>query len=72
MTPTELADRGFRLIVSPLSLLLSAARSMNDAASRLSATGTMRDSLDQLMAFDDFNATVGLPEHLKAQAEFGG
>ena len=45
---------------------------MNDAASRLSATGTMRDSLDQLMAFDDFNATVGLPEHLKAQAEFGG
>jgi 2-methylisocitrate lyase-like PEP mutase family enzyme len=72
LTPTELADRGFRLIVSPLSLLLSAARSMNDAASRLSATGTMRDSLDQLMAFDDFNATVGLPEHLKAQAEFGG
>jgi len=71
LTPAELAERGFRLIVSPLSLLLSAARAMRDAASTLSEVGTMRDRLGDLMAFDDFNAVVGLPEHLRAEAEFG-
>ncbi|MFZ9444130.1 MAG: isocitrate lyase/PEP mutase family protein, partial [Ilumatobacteraceae bacterium] len=43
LTPTELAERGFRLIVSPLSLLLTVARAMQDAAATLSSRGTMRD-----------------------------
>jgi 2,3-dimethylmalate lyase len=71
LTPTELAERGFRLIVSPLSLLLTVARAMQDAAATLSSRGTMRDELANLMPFDDFNAVVGLPEHLATEAEFG-
>ena len=71
LTPTELAERGFRLIVSPLSLLLTVARAMQDAAVTLSSRGTMRDDLANLMPFDDFNAVVGLPEHLATEAEFG-
>ena len=71
LTPTELAERGFRLIVSPLSLLLTVARAMQDAAATLSSRGTMRDELASLMPFDDFNAVVGLPEHLATEAEFG-
>jgi len=71
LTPTELAERGFRLIVSPLSLLLTVARAMQDAAATLSSRGTMRDDLANLMPFDDFNAVVGLPEHLATEAEFG-
>ena len=71
LTPTELAERGFRLIVSPLSLLLTVARAMEDAAVTLSSRGTMRDDLANLMPFDDFNAVVGLPEHLATEAEFG-
>jgi len=67
-TPTELAERGFRLIVSPLSLLLAATRAMQGAAETLMVNGTMRESLHQLTAFDDFNALVGLPEHLAAEA----
>lgn len=67
-TPTELAERGFRLIVSPLSLLLAATRAMQGAAETLMLNGTMRESLQQLTAFDDFNALVGLPEHLAAEA----
>lgn len=70
LTPAELADRGFRLIVSPLSLLLSAARAMHDAADTLKSQGTMRDSLSDLMSFDDFNAVVGLPAHLEREARF--
>lgn len=71
LTPTELAERGFRLIVSPLSLLLTVARAMQDAAATLSSRGTMRDELANLMPFDEFNAVVGLPEHLATEAEFG-
>lgn len=71
LTPSELADRGFKLIVSPLSLLLSAARALNEAAATLSREGTMRGTLDSLMPFDDFNDVVGLPEHLATEAEIG-
>ena len=70
LTPSELAERGFTMIVSPLSLLLSAARAMGDAASTLAASGTMREHLGGLMSFDDFNAVVGLPEHRREESRF--
>ncbi len=72
LTPTELAERGFTMIVSPLSLLLSAARAMSDAASTLADTGTLRDRLAGLMSFDDFNAVVGLPEHRREESRYAG
>ncbi|MEY3617585.1 MAG: hypothetical protein RL726_283 [Actinomycetota bacterium] len=70
LTPAELLERGFSMIVSPLSLLLSAARAMGEAASTLSVSGTMREHLDGLMSFDDFNDMVGLPEHRREEARF--
>lgn len=70
LTPSELSERGFSMIVSPLSLLLSAARAMSEAASTLSVSGTMREHLDGLMSFDDFNAVVGLPEHRREESRF--
>jgi methylisocitrate lyase len=70
LTPSELSERGFSMIVSPLSLLLSSARAMSEAASTLSVSGTMREHLDGLMSFDDFNAVVGLPEHRREESRF--
>ena len=70
LTPSELADRGFRLIVSPLSILLAATRAMVDAAAHLQGTGTMRDRLDDLESFDAFTDLVGLPEHRNAEQRF--
>jgi len=70
LTPSELSERGFSMIVSPLSLLLSAARAMSEAASTLSVSGTMREHLGGLMSFDDFNAVVGLPEHRREESRF--
>ncbi len=64
LTPAELADLGFRLIVSPLSGLLSATRALADAYARLRREGSMRDHLGDLTSFDDFTAIVGLPKHL--------
>lgn len=70
-TPAELADLGFRLIVSPLSLLLSATQAITTAARRLADQGTLRDDLASLTSFDDFTDLVGLPEHLATEERYG-
>lgn len=64
LTPAELADLGFRLVVSPLSGLLSAARALGDAYAHLHREGTMRDVLGTMTSFDGFTELVGLQKHL--------
>ena len=71
LTPQELADLGFRLIVSPLSLLLAATKAIGDAAQVLATTGTMRESLENLVSFDSFTDIVGLHEHLATEQRDG-
>lgn len=67
LTPSELAELGFLLIVSPLSLLLSVAESLRVAADLLMREGSTRDRLSSLMAFDDFTRVVGLDDHLETE-----
>ena len=71
LTLQELADLGFRLIVSPLSLLLAATKAIGDAAQVLATAGTMRESLENLVSFDSFTDIVGLPEHLATEQRDG-
>ena len=71
LTPPELADLGFRLIVSPLSLLLAATKAISDAAQVLATAGTMRENLENLVSFDSFTDIVGLPEHLATEQRDG-
>jgi len=66
LTPGELAALGFRLVVSPLSGLLSAARALGDAYAHLHREGTMRDVLGSMTSFDGFTELVGLEKHLAA------
>ena len=70
LTPTELADLGFRLIVSPLSLLLSAVQAMSTAAQRLAHDGSLRTYLDDVAPFDSFTDLVGLPDHLANEKRY--
>lgn len=64
LTPGELAEMGFRLVVSPLSGLLAATHALGEAYSTLRSRGTMRDHLGSMTSFDDFTSLVGLPNHL--------
>ena len=64
LTPAELTALGFRLVVSPLSGLLSAARALGDAYAHLHREGTMRDVLGSMTSFDGFTELVGLQKHL--------
>lgn len=70
LSPVELADLGFRLVVSPLSLLLAASHAMREAARTLAALGTLRDHLATLDSFTSFTDLVGLPDHLADEQHF--
>lgn len=70
LTPAELADLGFRLIVSPLSGLFSMASALRRAYATLAAKGSLRDHLDELVKFDEFTTLVGLPKHLSNEADY--
>jgi 2-methylisocitrate lyase-like PEP mutase family enzyme len=63
LTPRELADRGFQLIVSPVSVLFAAVKAMRTTLTTLTESGTMRDDLDALVDFETFTSLVGLRAH---------
>ena len=64
LTPSELAELGFRMIVSPLSGLLAVSKALGDAYGVLQEQGSMRDHQHLLTPFNDFTDVVGLPKYL--------
>ena len=64
LTPSELAELGFRMIVSPLSGLLAVSKALGDAYGVLQEQGSMRDHQYLLTPFNDFTDIVGLPKYL--------
>ena len=70
LTLAELADLGFRLVLSPLSLLYSATAAMQWAAERLNAEGSLRAHLDRLVRFDDFGMLVGAERDDELEAQY--
>lgn len=72
LTPAELAERGFRLVVSPLSGLLTATAALLAGYGTLAAAGTLRDRLEATVAFDRFTDLVGLPAVRALEGESRG
>ena len=70
LTPAELHDLGFDLIVTPLAGLLAGARALRRVYRHLREEGTMRAHLDELLDFDELNALVGLAEHTASDERF--
>jgi methylisocitrate lyase len=70
LNPAELAELGFRLVVSPLSLLLASTHAMTRAAQQLRESGTLRDHLTEIAPFDAFTDVVGLPEHIATEKQY--
>ena len=70
LTPDELAELGFTLVVSPLSALFSMVHAMRESLRLLREEGSLRGHLDRLVAFDDFTSVVGLPAHLEMEQRF--
>lgn len=70
LTPAQLHDVGYDLIVSPLTGLFAAARSLADAYRVLRDEGTLRDHLEMLTTFEQFNRVVSLDEHYRLEARY--
>lgn len=70
LTPDELHDLGYDLIVSPLTGLLAATKALQDAYGTLRAEGTLRGHPDLTIAFDDFGAVVDLDRHYELDAKY--
>jgi 2-methylisocitrate lyase-like PEP mutase family enzyme len=70
LTPSELHDLGFDLIVSPLTSLFTVARSVADSLAVLKEEGTLRDHLDRLVSFDEFGAIVDLDAHYATEQRY--
>jgi methylisocitrate lyase len=70
LTPAELHDMGFDLIVAPLGGLYAAIKALTGAYATLAAKGTLRDDLDGMLSFDEFNALVDLDEHYQREERF--
>ncbi len=72
LTPGELHELGFDLIVSPLSGLFAMARSVATAYQVLADQGTLRDHLDLVTDFDDFNRVLDLEGHYRLEERYQG
>jgi 2-methylisocitrate lyase-like PEP mutase family enzyme len=70
MTPAELKDLGFDLIVWPLAPLYSIAKSLSDVYKTLRRDGSTLAMLDRLMPFDEFNEIVGLNDKYALDAKY--
>ena len=70
MTPVELKDLGFDLVVWPLAPLYSIARSLSDVYNTLRRDGSTLAVLDRLMPFDEFNEIVGLNDKYALDAKY--
>ena len=72
LTPVELRDLGFDLIVSPLTGLFAATRALEEAYSVLREEGTLRGHLDLVTGFEEFGAVVDLEAHYDLEARYPG
>lgn len=71
LSPPELHELGYDLIVTPLTGLLAAARALRQAYETLADAGTMRDDLEQLVSFDEFAEIIDLAGHRKLGERYG-
>lgn len=69
-TPAELHQLGYELIVSPLTGLFAMARSVGTAYQVLADQGSLRNHLDLVTSFDEFNRVVDLDGHYRLEARY--
>jgi methylisocitrate lyase len=71
LSPAELHDLGFDLIVTPLAALLAVTKALGFVYRQLRETGTMRDHLEQLVSFDELNELMELEQYYEREKKYG-
>lgn len=70
LTPKELEELGFKLVIFPLSLIYAAAYSMIECAECLMRKGKTEDLRERIMHFDEFNKLVGLNRFMDIEKRY--
>ncbi len=70
LTPKELSDLGFFLVVSPVSALFTMAKAVQRSLEVLREKGSLRDHLGYLVDFDEFGGIVDLDGHYQMEQRF--
>ena len=70
LSPGELHELGYDLVVSPLSGLFAATRALGRAYEILAAKGSLRDDMELLTSFDEFNRIVDLDAHYRLEERY--
>lgn len=72
MLPVKQLDAlGVRVVVFPIALLFTATRAMQETLREIRDKGTTLGILDRMVAFDEFNALVGLPTVKEWEGRYG-
>ena len=71
LTPKELHDLGYDLIVTPLSAIFAAAKAVREAFAVLRREGTLRDHPELLLSFSEFEPVVDLAGHRSLEEQYG-
>ncbi len=64
----ELAAIGYAAVVFPVAATYAVAHTLRELFATIAATGTTASFLPRMLAFDEFNALVGLPEQRAREA----
>ena len=70
LTPQELHDLGYDLIVTPLSAIFAAARAVREAFAVLRREGTLRAHPELLLSFSEFEPVVDLARHRSLEERY--
>jgi methylisocitrate lyase len=70
LTGDELRERGFTLVVSPLTALFSMVKAVRQSLAALREEGSLRDHLDRLVDFAEFGRIVRLDEFFETEQRF--
>jgi 2-methylisocitrate lyase-like PEP mutase family enzyme len=70
LSPAELHQLGFDLIVTPLTGLMASAKALQAVYAVLRREGTLRQNLDPLMPFEEFNRLVELERHYALEQRY--
>lgn len=70
LTPKELHDLGYDLVVSPLTGLLASTKALADAYGTLREEGSLRDHLELVAGFEEFGTIVDLDRHYQLDARY--
>jgi 2-methylisocitrate lyase-like PEP mutase family enzyme len=66
----EIKDAGFKMCISPLALLYTAAKAVRDILAEIKKTGTSAHLLDRMLNFEEFTSLMGLPEIYKLESKY--